>query len=125
MSILPAPSFGYGGHADGLMDSTKSPLRIWFLAMYLIGQVKTGLSALSLTCHLRTSYRTASLVHQKVMLAMVQLDSKMGTLQLDYAYLGSEEGGLKELREFNDSRSSSRRTRSTSWVITVWHSATV
>jgi hypothetical protein len=29
------------------MESTKRPLRIWFLAIYLISQDKTGLSTLA------------------------------------------------------------------------------
>ena len=50
-----------------MLDSTKLPLRVWFLAMYLLGQAKTGLSALALKRHLGVSYRTAWLVHHKVM----------------------------------------------------------
>ncbi|HQW21403.1 MAG TPA: IS1595 family transposase, partial [Rhodocyclaceae bacterium] len=32
--------------AGTLMDSTKLPLRIWFLAIFLVSQDKTGLSSL-------------------------------------------------------------------------------
>lgn len=84
--------------AGTLMDSTKLPLRTWFLAIYLIGQAKTGLSALALMRHLGTSYRTAWLVHQKVMRAMAQRDSETpltGTVQLDDAYLGGECRGAR------------------------------
>jgi hypothetical protein len=83
--------------AGTLMDSTKLPLRTWFLALYLIGQAKTGLSALALMRHLGTSYRTAWLVHQKVMRAMAQHDSQSpltGLVQLDDAYLGGERPGV-------------------------------
>jgi hypothetical protein len=34
--------------ASTLLSSTKLPLTTWFLAMYLISQAKTGLSALAL-----------------------------------------------------------------------------
>ncbi len=84
--------------AGTLIDSTKLPLCTWFLAMYLIGQAKTGLSALALMRHLGTSYRTAWLVHQKVMRAMAQRDSETplkGTVQLDDAYLGGECRGAR------------------------------
>lgn len=53
--------------AGTMMDSSKLPLRSWFLAMYLITQDKTGLSAMALKRHLGVNYRTAWLVHQKVM----------------------------------------------------------
>lgn len=83
--------------AGTLMDSTKLPLRTWFLAMYLISQAKTGLSALALMRHLGTSYRTAWLVHHKLMHAMALRDSQApltGMVQLDDAYLGGERPGV-------------------------------
>jgi len=83
--------------AGTLMDSTKLPLRTWFLAIYLISQAKTGLSALALMRQLGTSYRTAWLIHQKVMATMAQRDSQTplrGLVQLDDAYLGGEKPGV-------------------------------
>ena len=83
--------------AGTLMDSTKLPLRTWFLAMYLISQAKTGLSALALMRQLGTSYRTAWLIHQKLMCTMALRDSKApltGSVQLDDAYLGGERPGV-------------------------------
>ena len=83
--------------AGTLTDSTKLPLRTWFLAMYLISQAKTGLSALALMRHLGTSYRTAWLVQQKLMHTMAQRDLETplcGAVQLDDAYLGGERPGV-------------------------------
>ena len=42
-----------------LFDSTKLPLTTWFLAIYLITQAKTGLSALALKRELGVSYNTS------------------------------------------------------------------
>ena len=61
--------------AGTMMDSTKLPLRTWFLAMYLVSQAKTGLSALALMRDLGVSYRTAWLVNQKIMLTMARRDA--------------------------------------------------
>jgi hypothetical protein len=61
--------------AGTVLDSTKLPLRTWFLAIYLISQDKTGLSSLALMRHLGTSYRTAWLVHHKLMAAMAECDA--------------------------------------------------
>ncbi|WP_119157988.1 IS1595 family transposase, partial [Caldimonas tepidiphila] len=83
--------------AGTVMDSTKLPLRIWFLAIYLISQDKTGLSSLALKRHLGTSYRTAWLVHHKLMAAMKEQDAHEplgGNVQLDDAYLGGERPGV-------------------------------
>jgi len=82
--------------AGTMLDSTKLPLRVWFLAMYLLGQAKTGLSALELMRHLGVSYRTAWLVHHKVMGVMAAADAKMplqGSVVVDDAYLGGEHPG--------------------------------
>jgi hypothetical protein len=80
-----------------LMENTKLPLRTWFLAIYLISQDKTGLSALALKRHLGTHYRTAWLIQQKLMKTMAQRDSEQplaGFIQLDDAYLGGERPGV-------------------------------
>ena len=82
--------------AGTLLDSTKLPLRTWFLAIFLISQDKTGLSSLALMRHLGTSYRTAWLIHHKLMAAMAKRDTEQpldGYVQLDDAYLGGERAG--------------------------------
>jgi len=82
--------------AGTVMDSSKLPLRVWFLAMYFVSQDKTGLSSLALKRLLGTSYRTAWLIHQKLMATMAVQDRReplSGTVQLDDAYLGGERPG--------------------------------
>jgi transposase-like protein len=79
--------------AGTLFEGTKLALRVWFLAMYLISQAKTGLSALALKRAVGVSYRTAWLVHHKLMQAMVEREAGYrlsGKVQLDDAYLGGE-----------------------------------
>ena len=84
--------------AGSLMAHTKLPLTTWFLAIYLISQAKTGLSALALKRQLGVSYPTAWLLHQKINRAMATQDAThqlSGTVQLDDAYLGGERTGGK------------------------------
>ena len=84
--------------AGSLMEHTKLPLTKWFLAIYLLSQAKTGLSAMALSRHLGVSYPTAWLLHQKINRAMAQQDKThvlSGTVQLDDAYLGGEHAGGK------------------------------
>jgi hypothetical protein len=52
------------------MQATKLPLTTWFLAFYLIGQAKTGISSLELSRHLGVKYDTAWLLHNKILRAM-------------------------------------------------------
>jgi transposase-like protein len=80
-----------------LMEGTKLPLRTWLLAIYLISQDKTGLSALAFKRHLGTNYRTAWLIQQKLMKTMAQRDAEQpltGSVQIDDAYLGGERPGV-------------------------------
>jgi len=45
--------------AGTIMEATKLPLTIWFLAFYLIGQAKNGISSLELSRHLGVKWDTA------------------------------------------------------------------
>ena len=84
--------------AGSLMEHTKLPLTTWFLAIYLISQAKTGLSALALKRQLGVSYPTAWLLHHKINRAMASQEASHrlgGAVQLDDAYLGGERTGGK------------------------------
>jgi transposase-like protein len=77
--------------AGSPMEHTKLPLTTWFLAIYLISQAKTGLSALALKRQIGVSYTTAWLLHQKINRAMAGRESchwLEGAVQVDDAYLG-------------------------------------
>jgi hypothetical protein len=79
--------------AGTLFEGTKLALTVWFLAIYLISQAKTGLSALALKRDLGVSYPTAWLIHHKLMQAMVEREAGYvlcGNVQVDDAYLGGE-----------------------------------
>lgn len=87
--------------AGTVMQGTKLPLTVWFLAIYLISQAKTGLSALALSRQLGVSYPTAWLMHHKLMQAMLEREQRYrlaGHVQLDDAYLGGEHRGGKSGR---------------------------
>jgi len=58
--------------AGTIMQATKLPLTFWFLAFYLIGQAKTGISSLELSRHLGVNYDTAWLLHNKILRAMTE-----------------------------------------------------
>ena len=84
--------------AGTLFQSTKLPLTTWFLAIYLISQAKTGLSALALKRYLGVRYPTAWLIQHKLMQAMSERETKYtlsGQVQVDDAYLGGELSGGK------------------------------
>ncbi|EIC23585.1 IS1595 family transposase [Thiorhodovibrio frisius] len=79
--------------AGTLFQGTHLELTLWFLAIYLISQAKTGLSALALKRLLGVSYPTAWLLQHKLMQAMCERDSAytlVGDIQVDDVYLGGE-----------------------------------
>lgn len=84
--------------AGTVFQGTKLPLTTWFLALYLISQAKTGISALALKRQLGVSYPTAWLIHHKLMQAMATREERYlldGKVQVDDAYLGGERSGGK------------------------------
>jgi len=84
--------------AGTIFQDTKLGLTVWFLAIYLISQAKTGLSALALKRQLGVSYRTAWLIHNKLMHSMAGREERYvlkGQIQVDDAYLGGERSGGK------------------------------
>ncbi len=84
--------------AGTIMEATKLPLTTWFLAFYLVGQAKTGISSLAMMRHLGVNYRSAWLVHNKIMQAMSEREEAYvlrGKVQVDDAYLGGERCGGK------------------------------
>jgi transposase-like protein len=84
--------------AGTLFQATHLALTVWFLAIYLVSQAKTGLSALELMRDLGVSYPTAWMVHHKLMQAMAERDARYkldGKVQVDDAYLGGELPGGK------------------------------
>ena len=77
---------------------TTLPLTVWFLAIYLISQAKTGLSAWALKRPLGVRYHTAWLVHHKRIHTMTERDSATpldGTVPVEDADLGGELRGGK------------------------------
>ncbi len=84
--------------AGTIMEATKLPLTIWFLAFYLIGQAKNGISSLELSRSLGVNYDTAWLLQSKIMRAMTEREETYvlkGNVQIDDAYLGGERPGGK------------------------------
>ena len=81
-----------------IFGQTKLPLTNWFLAMHLITQAKTGLSALVPERQIGMSYNTAWGIKQKIMQVMKERDNSKplsGIIQLDDGYWGGERRGGK------------------------------
>jgi len=79
-----------------IFANTNLPLTKWFLAIHLITQSKTGISALALKRQIGVTYNTAWSMKQKIMQVMKERDDSQplsGTIQLDDVYWGGERHG--------------------------------
>ena len=79
-----------------IFENTKVALNRWFLAVHLITQSKTGLSALGLMRQIGFSYNTAWRMKQKIMQVMkdrIEINRLTGIIQVDDVYWGGERHG--------------------------------
>jgi len=88
--------------AGTVMHRTRTPLRMWFWAIYLAANDKRGLSALQLSKKLKVSYYVAWTMLHKIRQAMAdrnQLYQLRGVIEIDESfYGGKKEGGDKRGR---------------------------
>ena len=79
-------------------SASKLPLRIWFLAIYLLTQERNGISALELSRQLGVSYNAAWRVKHKLMQAMKEFDDRTPLedfIQLEAPYWGGVQKGTR------------------------------
>jgi len=85
--------------AGTIMHKTRTPLIIWFWAIYLVANDKRGLSATQLSQQFGVSYPTAWLMMHKIRKAMHQRDSLYtlaGIVEMDDTFIGAPtEGGKR------------------------------
>jgi hypothetical protein len=81
-----------------VFESSKLPLTLWFLAIYLMTQSKNSISALELKRTLGVSYKTAWVIKHKLMRVMVEREEDRvlsGRVEADDAYLGGVRKGQR------------------------------
>lgn len=87
--------------AGSVMHRTRTPLMVWFWAIFLVACDKRGHSALSISGELKVSYWVAWTLLQKIRRAMGEQDSRyklQGIVELDDAYFGGTDKGKKRGR---------------------------
>ena len=84
--------------AGPLFHAPPLPLTTWFLAIYLLTQRKSGISALQLSRELGVTYNTAWKLKHKILQVMYernQGEMLTGRIEMDDAYLGGERPGKR------------------------------
>lgn len=77
------------------------PLSKWFLAVYIMGESKKGMSANQLKRMLNVSYKTAWYLCHRIRSAMFEdaLDEMRGIVEMDETYVGGKATGFKNKQE--------------------------
>lgn len=84
--------------ASTLFHRTRTPLRHWFWAIFLVARDKRGHSALQLSKELGIPYPRAWLMLHKIRSAMGHRDAQYqlaGVVEMDEAYFGAPDPGAK------------------------------
>lgn len=87
--------------AGSVMHKSRTPLMVWFWAIFLVACDKRGHSALSISKELKVSYWIAWTLLQKIRRAMREQDTQyklQGIVELDDAYFGGSDEGKKRGR---------------------------
>lgn len=77
--------------AGTIFHKTRTSLRLWFWAIFLVAHDKRGISALALSRELGVTYKTAWLMLHKIRFAMHERDKEYnlsGIVEVDEAYFG-------------------------------------
>ena len=78
--------------ANTIFEKTSTPLDMWFFAMYLMVQTRSGISAKQLERMLGVTYKTAWRMFKQIRLLMAQEGGDMltGVVEVDETYLGGK-----------------------------------
>ena len=93
--------------AGTILEGTRKPLRMWFIAMWWVCTQKTGGSAAGLKRLLGLgSYKTAWTWLHKIRMAMIRAgrEKLSGRVQVDDAFVGGEESGVSGRQSFKKAR---------------------
>lgn len=82
--------------AGTVMEKSRTPLRKWFLAIYLMSKDKRGCSAMQLKRELKIAYDTAWTISHKIRKAMGDRDANYllsGIVEMDEGFFGAPSEG--------------------------------
>ncbi len=82
--------------AGTILHNSRTAVRKWFMAAWLLCTQKTGVSAKTLQRDLNVGYKTAWLMLQKLRQATVRAERCLliGSVEVDETYVGGEESGV-------------------------------
>lgn len=89
--------------AGTIFEKTSTPLRLWFYAMYLMTQTRSGISAKQLERELGVTYKTAWRMFKQIRTLMAESGGSLlqGDVEIDETFVGGK--GVNRRNEWRDS----------------------
>lgn len=89
--------------ARTLFQKSTTPLTLWFHAIWIFSNAKSGISAMEMQRHLEVTYKTAWRILSLIRKALKQDDDKLkGDVEMDGAYFGGRHYGGKNNEKLGD-----------------------
>jgi len=95
----PSYSCDWCGHhehptAGTIFENTRTPLRLWFHAVYLMAQTRCGVSAKQIQRETGVTYKTAWRMFNRIRSLLNEDDGPLsGTVEIDHTYIGGRRSG--------------------------------
>lgn len=90
--------------AGTIFEKSTTPLDLWFFAMYLMTQTRSGTSAKQLERMLGVTYKTAWRIFKQIRMLMAQIEGNLldGIVEIDETFIGGKGSNRRFVPHFNE-----------------------